>query len=164
MNLAPDAQLAVVLVEPRIPQNTGNIGRLCVCAGAELFLVGSLGFRLGEKYLSRAGMDYLDQIDMQHVMHFEEVLEKKPGWNVYYLSTKAKRGYTEVAYAPKTLLVFGSETHGLPARLIETNPETSIRIPMTEGARSLNLANSVSIVLYEAIRQLNLANTVMMPR
>ena len=153
--LTPKTGLAVVLVEPRIPQNTGNIARLCVCAGAELFLVGDLGFRLGSsKHVDRAGMDYLEEIELQHVPDFQDVLAQKPGWSVCYLSTKAKQSYTEVSYTPNTLLVFGSETQGLPAWLIEQSPEQSIRIPMVDSARSLNLANSVSIVLYEAIRQI----------
>jgi tRNA (cytidine/uridine-2'-O-)-methyltransferase len=154
---SPNANIAVVLVEPRIPQNAGNIARLCVCAGAELFLVGSLGFRLGsEKHLKRAGMDYLASIELKHVPDFEAVLSEKPGWTPYFLSTKAKRLYTEIAYTPDTLLVFGSETQGLPASWLEKHPEQSLRIPMREGARSLNLANSVAIVLYEAIRQMGM--------
>lgn len=153
--LAPNSELAVVLVEPRIPQNTGNITRLCVCAGVELYLVGSLGFRLDEKYLDRAAMDYKSQIELIHVAEFDEVLSRKPGWTPFYLSTKATKSYTQVTYAPKSLLVFGSETHGLPAWLIEKNPEQSVRIPMTSESRSLNLSNSVSIVLYEALRQIH---------
>ncbi|HEY9746953.1 MAG TPA: tRNA (cytidine(34)-2'-O)-methyltransferase [Oculatellaceae cyanobacterium] len=152
-NLKADPQVAIVLVEPRIPQNTGNIARLCACTGAELYLVGSLGFRLGDKYLARAGMDYLDNVPIHHLPDFKDVLAEKPGWTPYFLSTKAKKSYMDVAFPEKSLLVFGSESHGLPAWLIEENPETSIRIPMRENARSLNLANSVSIVLYELIRQ-----------
>ena len=145
--------LAVVLVEPRIPQNTGNIARLCACTGADLYLVGSLGFKIGDKYLERAGMDYLDDIPIHHVPDFKDVMAEKPGWVPYFLSTKAKNSYTDIAYPQNALLIFGSESHGLPAWVIEENPETSIRIPMRPDARSLNLANSVAIVLYEAIRQ-----------
>jgi tRNA (cytidine/uridine-2'-O-)-methyltransferase len=157
LNLEADPQITVVLVEPRIPQNAGNIARLCACTGADLYLVGSLGFQLGEKkydkYLKRAGMDYLDDLPMRHVPEFHNVLEEKPGWTPYFVSTKATRHYADIAYPDKTMLVFGSETHGLPAWLITENPETSIRIPMRADARSLNLANSVAIVLYETVRQ-----------
>lgn len=153
LNLEADPQLAVVLVEPRIPQNTGNIARLCACTGAELYLVGSLGFRLQDRYLERAGMDYLDDIEIHHLPDFQDVLERKPGWTPYYVSTKATNHYADVRYPSGALLVFGSETHGLPAWLIEKNTETSVRIPMRPNSRSLNLANSVAIVLYEAVRQ-----------
>jgi tRNA (cytidine/uridine-2'-O-)-methyltransferase len=146
-------EIAVVLVEPRIPQNTGNIARLCACTGADLFLVGSLGFKIGDKYLERAGMDYMDDIPIHHVPDFKDVKAARPGWTPYFLSTKAKRNYTDIVYPKKALLVFGSESHGLPAWVMEDHPETSIRIPMRENTRSLNLANSVAIVLYEAIRQ-----------
>jgi tRNA (cytidine/uridine-2'-O-)-methyltransferase len=140
-------------VEPRIPQNTGNIARLCACTGAELYLIGSLGFRLNDKYLARAGMDYMDDIPIHHLPDFKDLLAEKPGWTPYFLSTKAKKSYLNVQFPGKSLLVFGSESHGLPGWLVDENPETSIRIPMRENTRSLNLANSVSIVLYEAIRQ-----------
>lgn len=153
LNLEADPRIAVVLVEPRIPQNTGNIARLCACTGADLYLVGSLGFRLNDKYLERAGMDYLDDIPIHHVPDFKDVMAQKPGWTPYFVSTKAKVNYTDVAYPQDALLVFGSESHGLPAWLIEENPESSIRIPMRANSRSLNLSNSVAIVLYEAIRQ-----------
>lgn len=145
--------IAVVLVEPRIPQNTGNIARLCACTGASLFLVGSLGFQFDDKHLQRAGMDYMDSVPIRHVPDFKDVLALHPGWTPYFLSTKATRVYSEARFNPGTLLVFGSETHGLPAWLIEENPETSLRIPLRPEARSLNLSNSVAIVLYEALRQ-----------
>jgi tRNA (cytidine/uridine-2'-O-)-methyltransferase len=151
--LAAKTGLTVVLVEPRIPQNTGNIGRLCVCAGADLYLVGSLGFRLNAKQVDRAGMDYLDHLQMKHVPDFESVLSEKPGYTPYYLSSKAKQGLYDVTFPPNSILVFGSETHGLPQAWLDANPETCLRIPMSPQGRSLNLANSVSIVLYEAIRQ-----------
>lgn len=151
--LSGDPRIAVVLVEPRIPQNTGNIARLCACTGASLYLVGSLGFRLNDKYLERAGMDYMDDIPIHHLPDFRDVAERHPGWTPYFVSTKATLNYTGVRYDSPCLLVFGSETHGLPAWLIEENPQTSVRIPMQADTRSLNLANSVSIVLYEAIRQ-----------
>lgn len=155
ITLPETTELAVVLVEPRIPQNTGNITRLCACTGVELYLVGSLGFQLEDKYLDRAGMDYKEAVELKHVPDFGDVLADKPGWTPYFLSTKAKKSHFETDFRPKSLLVFGSETHGLPAWLIEENPDTSLRIPMVAGTRSLNLANSVSIVLYEALRQLH---------
>ncbi|MCE3236805.1 MAG: tRNA ((34)/cytosine(34)/5-carboxymethylaminomethyluridine(34)-2-O)-methyltransferase TrmL [Vampirovibrio sp.] len=153
LNLKDDPRIAIVLVEPRIPQNTGNIARLCACTGADLYLVGSLGFRLNDKYLERAGMDYLDDIPIHHVPDFKDVLAAKPGWTPYFVSTKAQVNYTDAEYPQDVLLVFGSESHGLPAWLIEENPDNSVRIPMRANTRSLNLSNSVAIVLYEAIRQ-----------
>lgn len=151
--LRPKAQIAIALVEPRIPQNTGNVARLCACTGADLYLVGSLGFQLDDKYLERAGMDYLDQAPITRVTDFPDLLAACPGYTPYFVSTKATTRYTDITYPTRSLLVFGSETHGLPAWLIAEHPQTSIRIPMVENARSLNLANSVSIVLYEALRQ-----------
>lgn len=145
--------IAVALVEPRIPQNTGNIARLCACTGSELYLVGSLGFKIGDKYLERAGMDYIDDVELKQVPDFPDLKAALPEHVPYFVSTKAKVNYTDITYPEKALLVFGSETHGLPAWLIEEHPDTSIRIPMVPDARSLNLANSVSIVLYEVIRQ-----------
>lgn len=152
--LAPTTSLAIVLVEPRIPQNTGNIARLCVCAGLELFLVGDLGFRLSDKYLARAGMDYMGRLAIRHVSDFNAVLAEKPDWQVFYLSTRATRTYTQARFTPRTLLVFGSEDRGLPADWIAAFPEQALRIPMTPGERSLNLATSVGIVAYEALRQI----------
>jgi tRNA (cytidine/uridine-2'-O-)-methyltransferase len=160
LSLEDNSRLAIVLVEPRIPQNTGNVARLCACTGADLYLVGSLGFRLGhntdahDRALKRAGLDYFNVgTPIRHVPEFQDVLTERPGWTPFYVSTKATRHYADVHYPENSLLVFGSETLGLPAWLIEENPEQSIRIPMRSEARSLNLANSVAIVLYEAIRQ-----------
>jgi tRNA (cytidine/uridine-2'-O-)-methyltransferase len=153
LSFEANPKITVVLVEPRIPQNTGNIARLCACTGADLYLVGSLGFRLNDKYLERAGMDYLDDIPIQHVPDFKDVQAAKPGWTPYFVSTKARQNYSDIEYPLNTLLVFGSESHGLPAWLIEEHPENSIRIPMRPDSRSLNLSNSVAIVLYEAVRQ-----------
>lgn len=144
---------AVVLVEPRIPQNTGNIVRLCACTGAELFLIGDLGFRLQDRFLSRAAMDYHQQVQLTHLPSFEALLEQKPGWTAYYATTKTSQSYTEVSYTPNTLLVFGSETTGLPEAFLDTHQDRCIRIPMRDSVRSLNLATSAAIVLYEAIRQ-----------
>ncbi len=155
MILANTTKIAVVLVEPRIPQNTGNIARLCQCTGTELFLVGDLGFRMGDKYLERAGMDYLKGIALEHLPNYETLLEKKHGWTPYFLSTKAQKTHTEATFEEKSLLVFGREDRGLPETLIKTNIDNSLRIPMVADTRSLNLSNSVSIVLYEALRQIH---------
>ena len=152
--LSAGLELAVVLIEPRIPQNTGNITRLCACTGADLYLVGSLGFRLDDKYLDRAGMDYKAQVNLKHVPDFRNVLEERPGWDVCFLSTKAKQSYTQKRYAPGTLLVFGPETSGLPEWVMMDYPESSVRIPMLPGRRSLNLSSAVSVVVYEAVRQM----------
>ncbi|MBK8190518.1 MAG: tRNA (cytidine(34)-2'-O)-methyltransferase [Vampirovibrionales bacterium] len=152
--LAPTANVAVVLVEPRIPQNTGNIARLCVCAGLELILVGDLGFRLSDKYLARAGMDYMARLEIRHVNDFNDVLQEKPDWQAFYLSSKAQRPYTQAAFQPKSLLVFGSEDKGLPSHWLADRSEQTFRIPMTPGERSLNLSTSVGIVAYEALRQM----------
>ena len=149
----PKSELIVALVEPRIPQNVGNIARLCVCAGAELYLVGSLGFRQNDKFLKRAGMDYLGQIHVHHVSDLKDLLALKPDWSVYFLSTKASNNYSAVRFPEKSILVFGSETKGLPEWLIEQYPDNSLRIPMMPEARSLTLSNSVAIVLFEALRQ-----------
>jgi tRNA (cytidine/uridine-2'-O-)-methyltransferase len=124
LSLEVDPKITVVLVEPRIPQNTGNIARLCACTGADLYLVGSLGFRLNDKYLERAGMDYLDDIPIHHVPDFKDVLAQKPGATPYFVSTKAKINYTDIVYPENCLLVFGSESHGLPAWLIDSPAPT----------------------------------------
>ncbi len=151
--LEPTLNLAVALVEPRIPQNTGNIARLCACTGSELFLIGDLGFQIGDKYLERAGMDYLKGIELTHLPDFPDLLKAKPGYTPFYVSTKATQAYTDVVYPEKTVLVFGSEDKGLPKWVMAKHPEQSIRIPMLSEARSLNLSNAVSIVVYEVLRQ-----------
>lgn len=143
----------IILVEPEIPQNTGNIARLCACTGSDLYLVGKLGFSLSDKYLKRAGLDYWDDVNVFQYANLEELQKEFPENNFYYLTTKAKKYYTEMNFKEGDFLVFGSETRGLPKELIEKNIETSLKISMKTDKRSLNLANSVSIVLYEAIRQ-----------
>ncbi|EKE04686.1 MAG: tRNA/rRNA methyltransferase (SpoU) [uncultured bacterium] len=145
----------IVLIEPEIPQNTGNIARLCACTGCELYLVGKLGFQITDKYLKRAGLDYWEEVKVERYENIEDLQEKFPDNNFYYLTTKAQKLYTEIEFKPGDFLVFGSETKGLPKELIEKNPDKSIKIPMKIGHRSLNLSNSASIVLYEAIRQTN---------
>jgi tRNA (cytidine/uridine-2'-O-)-methyltransferase len=156
--LPETAPLAIVLIEPQIPQNTGNIARLCCCTGVELFLVGSLGFHRGDKFLKRAGMDYLDQAVIQYAPDFETVLAQKPGWSCVYLTSKATQSIWEAKLTPNTLLVLGSETTGLPESFIAANQQHCYRIPMVETVRSLNLASSTAIVLYEALRQLKGGN------
>lgn len=141
----------IVLYEPEIPQNTGNIARLCACCGASLYLVGKLGFSLSSKYTKRAGLDYWDSVDLHKIDTMEELFETNKGANFYYLTTKTKRKYTDVNFKDGDFLVFGPETRGLPEKYV--TDKNALTIPMKEGQRSLNLSNSVAIVAYEAIRQ-----------
>ncbi|HEX2947700.1 MAG TPA: tRNA (cytidine(34)-2'-O)-methyltransferase [Clostridia bacterium] len=143
----------IALVEPEIPQNTGNIARTCAATGSGLHLVGSLGFSVEDRYLKRAGLDYWDKVLVSRCDKVEELQEKYRGHTFYYASTKAGKAYTDVVYPENCFLVFGKETAGLPEGLLEANPETCIRIPMLPGIRSLNLSNSVAVVLYEVLRQ-----------
>ena len=147
----------VVLVEPEIPQNTGNIIRTCAATGATLHLVRPLGFSLEDKYLKRSGLDYWDIANIQYYDSFEEVVEKNPNGTFFYATTKVNQAHSDVKYVDNSFIVFGKETKGLPEDLIKSNLETCIRIPMLniEKARSLNLSNSVAIVVYEALRQLD---------
>ncbi len=148
------AKLNIVLYEPEIPQNTGNIARLCACTGSTLYLVGKLGFALTDKYTKRAGLDYWDSVDLHKINTMEELFESNPNANFYYLTTKTKRKYTEIQFKDGDFIVFGPESRGLPAEYVTA--ETALTIPMKEGQRSLNLSNSVAIVAYEVIRQLGL--------
>ena len=141
----------IVLYEPEIPQNTGNIARLCACTGAKLYLVGKLGFSLSSKYTKRAGLDYWDSVDIQKIDTMEELLEANKRANFYYLTTKSKKLYTDIKFKNGDFLVFGPETRGLPDKYVKD--QNAITIPMKEGQRSLNLSNSVAIVVYEGIRQ-----------
>lgn len=145
--------LNIVLLEPEIPANTGNIGRTCVAAGARLHLIEPLGFRLGEKDIKRAGMDYWNDLDVSIYLNYQDFMEKNPGGKIYYASTKAPRIYTEVSYEEDAYLMFGKESAGIPEEILLENQETAIRIPMKGDIRSLNLSNSAAIVLYEALRQ-----------
>lgn len=149
------ANFRIVLHEPEIPQNTGNIIRLCSCTGCSLYLVGRLGFQLTDRYLKRAGLDYISDVETEKVTTIKELEDAFPQNSFYYLSTKAKTSYFEASFKPGDFLVFGSETRGLPEDIIFSNPENSLRIPMIENKRSLNLSNSVAIVVYEALRQNN---------
>ncbi len=141
----------IVLYEPEIPQNTGNIARLCACTGARLHLVGKIGFSLSSKYTKRAGLDYWDSVDIHRIPSMEELLDINKNANFYYLTTKSKKLYTDINFQAGDFLVFGPETRGLPDKY--TQDENAITIPMLKGQRSLNLSNSVAVVVYEAIRQ-----------
>lgn len=143
----------IVLVEPEIPNNTGNISRTCSVTGSSLHLVRPLGFSTDDKHLKRAGLDYWQYLDLHYYDSFGELQAKYPCARFYFASTKAKRLYTEISYQPDDFLVFGKETAGLPEELLTANADSAMRIPMLPRIRSLNLANSVAIVLYEALRQ-----------
>ena len=144
----------VVLYEPEIPQNTGNIARLCACTGAPLYLVGKLGFALTDKYTKRAGLDYWQSVDLHRINTMDELFNMFPEGCFYYLTTKSKKVYTDIQFKKNDFIVFGPESRGLPAEYVTKN--TAITIPMLEGQRSLNLSNSVAIVAYEIIRQIGL--------
>ena len=144
------AKLNIVLHEPEIPANTGNIGRTCVATGTRLHLIEPLGFSLSEKALKRAGMDYWKDLDVTTYLDFEEFLEKNPGAKIYYATTKAPQTYTDVHYEEDCYIMFGKESAGIPEDILVNNQETCVRIPMIGDIRSLNLSNSVAIVLYEA--------------
>ncbi len=143
----------IVLYQPEIPQNTGNIARTCAATGSTLHLIKPLGFSLADKYLKRAGLDYWHMMEYHVHESFEELLKQYPDARMHFLSTKAPKGYTEVEYGENDFLVFGCETRGLPESLLSRVYDRCVRIPMVPGARSLNLSNSVAIVLYEALRQ-----------
>ena len=150
--------LHIVLIEPEIPGNTGNIARLCAATGIELHLVKPLGFSTDDKYLKRAGLDYWHLVKVHYHENFDEVLAMYHGHKFYYLSTKAPRAYTEAAYTDGDMLVFGKESAGIPEAILNANWESTVRIPMIAEARSLNLSNAVAIVAYEAMRQMDYAN------
>ena len=145
----------IVLVEPEIPGNTGNIARLCAATGASLHLVRPLGFSVDDRYLKRAGLDYWHLVDIHYYDSVEEVLAAYPDAPRFLLTTHAHRSYTRVEYTKDSLLIFGKESAGLPVAFRMAHEDECIRIPMVPEARSLNLANSVSIVLYEALRQVH---------
>lgn len=145
--------LSVVLVEPRIPQNTGNIARLCACAGVPLHLLGELGFELGDKQVARAGMDYLDRVEPEHHTDVAGFFVEHAGRVPYFFSTKATKTLWEVDFQFPAMLVFGREDKGLPESILAKAPQQCVSIPMVAGPRSLNLSTSVSAVLYEVWRQ-----------
>jgi len=147
--------LNIVLVEPEIPQNTGNIARTCAVTGSSLHLVKPLGFSIDDKHLKRAGLDYWYLLDIHYHESLDDFFKKYPEGDFYFSTTKAKRFYTDVKYTENSFLFFGKETAGLPESLLKKYQDRCIRIPMRSQARSLNLSNSVAIIVYEALRQLN---------
>ena len=147
----------IVLYEPEMPANTGNIGRTCVATNTKLHLIEPLGFKLSEKHLVRAGLDYWDKLDVTVYSDYQDFLERNPDalGRMYFATTKAHKVYSNVEYEPDCYLMFGKESAGIPEEILVENEEHCIRIPMWGDIRSLNLANSVAIVLYEALRQNN---------
>ena len=145
--------LNIVMVEPEIPQNTGNVARTCAATGARLHLVGKMGFTPDDKKLKRAGLDYWYLLDITYYDSLEEFFEKNQGGNFFYFSTKAQKRHSDVKYPDNTYLVFGKETAGLPEDLLFANADKCVRIPMIDEARSLNLSNAVAIGVYETLRQ-----------
>lgn len=148
----------IVLHCPEIPQNTGNIARTCAATGAALHLIKPLGFEIDDKKLKRAGLDYWQYLDITFYENEEEFFEKNAGEAIYYFSTKARYTHTEPKYPQRVFLMFGRETRGLPEELLQKNPDTTVRIPMRSGLRSLNLSNSAAIAVYEVLRQRNFAD------
>lgn len=148
----------IVLHEPEIPQNTGNIARSCAATGANLHLIEPLGFDISDKQVKRSGLDYWHLVNVYTYKNIEEFFKKNVGGNFYFATTKAKSTYADMQYKHPAYIIFGKETKGLPEDLIEKHPKTAIRIPMVETARSLNLSNAAAIVLYEALRQNDFAD------
>ncbi|MBO5278091.1 MAG: tRNA (uridine(34)/cytosine(34)/5-carboxymethylaminomethyluridine(34)-2'-O)-methyltransferase TrmL [Lachnospiraceae bacterium] len=151
----------IVLHEPEIPANTGNIGRTCVATGSRLHLIKPLGFSLEEKELKRAGLDYWKNLDVTVYESFEDFLDKNPGAKLFMATTKARKTYTEVSYPDNAYIMFGKESAGIPEEILVDYEDTSVRIPMNEDIRSLNLSNSVAVMLYEALRQHDFAQMQM---
>lgn len=145
--------LNIVLHEPEMPANTGNIGRTCVAAGARLHLIEPLGFRLDEKSIRRAGLDYWEQLDVTVYDDYQDFMARNPGVKLYMATTKAAKTYCEVSYEPDCYIMFGKESAGIPEEYLIEHEDTCVRIPMIGDIRSLNLSNAVAIVLYEALRQ-----------
>ena len=148
----------IVLVEPEIPQNTGNIARTCAATGARLHIVRPMGFEISDKHLKRAGLDYWHLYDITYYENLDDFFEKNKNGRFFYSTTKAPKSYTEVSFLDEDYILFGKETKGLPEELLYKDKERCIRIPMIDDARSLNLSNSVAIVLYEALRQIDFFN------
>ncbi|MDH7479163.1 MAG: tRNA (uridine(34)/cytosine(34)/5-carboxymethylaminomethyluridine(34)-2'-O)-methyltransferase TrmL [Syntrophomonadaceae bacterium] len=148
----------VVLVEPEIPQNTGNIVRTCAVTGTTLHLVHPLGFSIDDRHLKRAGLDYWDLVEIHSYDSLSEFMQQHGGKRLYFFTTKGGRWYSEINFERNDFLVFGKETAGLPPAILAANPDRCLRIPMIPGARSLNLSNSVAVVLYEALRQQGFKN------
>jgi len=143
----------IVLLEPEMPANTGNIGRTCVATGTKLHLIEPLGFKLNDKLIKRAGLDYWDKLDVTVYSDYQDFLNRNPGAKIYMATTKGLHVYSDVEYEPDCFLMFGKESAGIPEEILLENQEQCVRIPMWGDIRSLNLSNSVSVVLYEALRQ-----------
>ena len=152
------SKIHIVLHQPEIPQNTGNIARTCAATGAALHLIRPLGFAIDDRKLKRAGLDYWHQLDITYYDGLDDFYAKNPLAEVYYFSTKAQHLYTEIEYPNPVYIMFGKETKGLPEELLHNNPDRCVRLPMREGLRSLNLSNSVAIAVYEILRQGNFAD------
>lgn len=148
----------IVLLEPEIPANTGNIGRTCVATGTRLHLIEPLGFSLSEKALKRAGMDYWPDLDVTMYIDYEDFLARNPGAQIFYATTKGRHIYSDAAYPDGCYIMFGKESAGIPEEILREHPDTCVRIPMIGETRSLNLSNSVAVVLYEALRQQGFAH------
>lgn len=148
------SELNIVLVEPEIPQNTGNIARTCAATGARLHIVKPMGFEIDDKKLKRAGLDYWYLLDLTYYENIDEFFEKNRDGKFFFFTTKAQRTHSDVEYTDKSFLIFGKETKGLPEELLLEHPEECVRIPMIDDARSLNLSNAVAIGTYEALRQM----------
>lgn len=146
-------KMNIVLHEPEMPANTGNIGRTCVATGTRLHLIEPMGFRINDKTVKRAGLDYWDKLDVTTYVSYEDFLMKNPGAKIYMATTKSKQIYTDVQYEEDCYIMFGKESAGIPEEILLENRETCVRIPMLDDIRSLNLSNSVAVVLYEALRQ-----------
>lgn len=147
------ARIHIVLFEPEIPQNTGNVARTCAATGASLHLIRPLGFTVDDKKLKRAGLDYWDKLDITYYDGLADFMAKHGDKPIYYFTTKAKSTYADVTYPDEVFLMFGKESAGLPEELLVANPDTAVRIPMRDKLRSLNLSNSVAIAVYEVLRQ-----------
>ena len=151
------SNINIALIEPEIPQNTGNIARTCAATGASLHLVKPMGFTVDDRKLKRAGLDYWHELDITYYESLDEFLHINANEKMYFFSTKAPRAYAEIEYPERVFLVFGKETKGLPEPLLQANPDTCVRIPMRDKLRSLNLSNSAAIAVYEVLRQQNFA-------
>ncbi len=146
-------KINIVLHEPEIPSNTGNIGRTCVACGAALHLIEPLGFHLSEKAIRRAGMDYWKDLEVHRYLNYEDFVRQNPDAEVFYATTKASRVYSDADYNDNCFIMFGKESGGIPESILREHEERCVRIPMIGDTRSLNLSNSVAIILYEALRQ-----------
>ncbi len=147
------SRIHVVLHEPEIPQNTGNIARTCAATGSVLHLIKPLGFSLDDKYMKRAGLDYWSLLEVHVYENIDEFYAKNPNAEIYYFSKKARHVYTEIDYPEEVYLMFGKETKGIPVDILKAHEEATVRMPMREGLRSLNLSNAVAIGVYEVLRQ-----------